>query len=85
VIIVADKTQEDGNAPTKTIPVILSGYQAVTPREGNILKGAKEDIAVTEGKIDNKAVYVLGIVNGTLGIYPFKGDKIPAGKAYILK
>lgn len=85
VIIVADKTQEDGNASTKTIPVILSGYQAVTPREGNILKGAKEDIAVTEGKIDNKAVYVLGIVNGTLGIYPFKGDKIPAGKAYILK
>lgn len=85
VIIVADKAQEDGNAPTKTIPVILSGYQAVTPREGNILKGAKEDIAVTEGKIDNKAVYVLGIVNGTLGIYPFKGDKIPAGKAYILK
>ena len=85
VIIVADKTPEDGDAVTKTIPFILSGFQAVSPREGNILKGAKDDIAVTGGQIDDKAVYVLGVVDGTLGFYPFKGDVIPAGKAYILK
>lgn len=85
VIIVADRSPEDGDFATKTIPLILSGSQTVSPREGNILKGAKDDIAVTDGKIDDKAVYVLGVVDGTLGFYPFKGNVIPAGKAYILK
>ena len=85
VIIVADKTTEDGDAATKTIPFTLLLSNDVWAREGNILIGTDKEIAVTEGKIGDKTVYVLGVVDGTLGFYPFTGDAIPAGKAYILQ
>ena len=56
----------------------------VTAREGNSLLGADTDMPVTNGKIGEKTVYVLGIKNGILDFYPFSGSTIPAGKAYIL-
>ena len=70
---------------TKTIPFTLLLSNDVWAREGNILIGTDKEIAVTEGKIGDKTVYVLGVVDGTLGFYPFTGDAIPAGKAYILQ
>ena len=49
----------------------------VTAYDGNILKGSDTDIANPAG-----TVYVLGIVEETLGFYSFTGSTIPAGKAY---
>ena len=51
----------------------------------NILLASDIPIAVTEGKIGDKTVYVLGVKNGVPGFYQFEGNEIPAGKAYILK
>ena len=54
----------------------------VTAKTGNILKGSDTDVTLTEGKVEGKTPYVLGISGGTLGFYEFEGSAIPAGKAY---
>ena len=50
----------------------------------NILTGADLPTAVSEGKVEGKMPYVLGISGGTLGLYKYTGDQIPAGKAFYL-
>ena len=50
----------------------------------NILTGADLPTAVSEGKVEGKIPYVLGISGGTLGLYKYTGDQIPAGKAFYL-
>lgn len=57
----------------------------VSAREGNVLHASDTPTAVSEGKIGEQTVYVMGIVNGTLGFYPFTGTSIPAGKVYLLR
>ena len=74
--------------PKNTAVIIVSDNESitftplssttVTPHAGNILLGS--DVAID--KPASGTVYVLNIDNKTLGFYPFKGDKIPAGKAY---
>ncbi len=49
----------------------------VTAHAGNILVGSDTEIAKPAGN-----VYVLGIVESTLGFYKYTGSVIPAGKAY---
>ena len=49
----------------------------VTAHAGNILVGSDAEIAQPAGN-----VYVLGIVESTLGFYKYTGSAIPAGKAY---
>ena len=49
----------------------------VTAHAGNILVGSDAEIAKPAGN-----VYVLGIVESTLGFYKYTGSVIPAGKAY---
>ena len=60
-------------------PITLTKLSStdVTAKAGNILQGSDTDIAKPAG-----TVYVLGVVNSTLGFYPFSGSTIPAGKAY---
>lgn len=85
VIIVSDKTPDDGDAQTKDIVLTALDSTDVSAREGNVLHASDTGTAVTDGKIDGKTVYVLGIVNDTLGFYPYSLGAIPARKAYILK
>ena len=83
VIILLDKQAGDTGS-TKVIPLSVTGYS--TPAVlYNILKGTDSPLAVSNGKIGDDTVYVLGIRNGKLGFYPFSGNEIPAGKAYYLK
>ena len=72
---------------SKSSSVELSGLYstAVTAKDGNILEGSDTDVTVSAGKVDSKIPYVLGVSGGTLGLYRFSGDSIPAGKAYYLK
>lgn len=60
-------------------PITLTKLSStdVTAKADNILQGSDTDIAKPAG-----TVYVLGVVNSTLGFYPFSGSTIPAGKAY---
>ena len=69
VIIVADSSG--------SISLTKLDSTTVTAKDGNILQGSDTDIAKPAG-----TVYVLGVVNSTLGFYPFSGSTIPAGKAY---
>ena len=85
VIIVSDKTPDDGDAQTKDLVLTALDSTDVSAREGNVLHASDTGTAVTDGKIDGKTVYVLGIVNDTLGFYPYSLGAIPARKAYILK
>lgn len=80
VIILLDKQAGDTGS-TKVIPLSVTSYTTV-PVLYNILKGTDSPVAVNNGKIAGKTVYVLGIRNGKLGFYPFSGNEIPAGKAY---
>ena len=84
VIVVADKESSD-TSDTKNLSLTLSTGSEVSARPGNILLASDIPIAVTEGKIGDKTVYVLGVKNGVPGFYQFEGNEIPAGKAYILK
>ena len=63
-------------------PITLTKLSStdVTAKAGNILQGSDTDIAKPAG-----TVYVLGVVNSTLGFYPFSGSTIPAGKAYYVE
>ena len=83
VVILMDKTSQD-TARTKTLATTPTTV-SISIQRPNDLSGSDTPVAVTEGKIGERAVYVLGIKNGTLGFYPFSGTKIPAGKAYYLK
>lgn len=83
VVILMDKTSQD-TAPTKTLAMTPT-TDSINIQHPNDLLGSDAPQAVTEGKIGESAVYVLGIQNGTLGFYPFSGTEIPAGKAYYLK
>ena len=67
--------------------ITMSGLYstAVTARGSSILLGSDTPVAVTEGKVDDKTPYVIGISGGVLGLYRFSGESIPAGKAYYLK
>ena len=50
---------------------------------GNILRGGPA--TVTDGKVDGKTPYVLGVANGVAGFYKYTGTSIPYCKAYLLK
>ena len=83
VIVLLDKQPGDTGS-TKVIALSLTSTANV-PVLNNILKGTDSPVAVSNGKIGDNTVYVLGIRNGKLGFYPFSGNEIPAGKAYYLK
>ena len=83
VVIVADKTAADTDSH-KTIHMTLTSTTDLHYNPVNILLGSDSAVAVSDGKIDGKSVYVLGIVGGKLNFYPFSGSEIPAGKAYYL-
>ena len=73
VIIVADESAvKDGKVAMTKLP-----STDVTAKPGNLLRGSDVEIAKPSG-----TVYVLGVVDSTLGFYPLTGDTIPAGKAY---
>ena len=77
MVIIADKqditlTLDDGHATVAD----HSG--------GNQLQGSDSAVTVTDGKVDGKTPYVLGVVNDVVGFYRFTGSEIPAGKAYYL-
>ena len=77
--------------PANTAVVILSDKKDITleyTTEGasihgnNILKGSVNPVTLNDGKVGDAVPFVLGMVNSTLGLYKYEGDKIPAGKAY---
>ena len=83
--------------PAGTAVVIISDKQNITltldsgispisdhAPNGNILRGGPATL--TDGKVDGKTPYVLGLVGepAVLGFYRFDGDAIPANKAYYL-
>ena len=73
-------------ADIASITLTLLASTDVTAYDGNILQGSDTAVTVTEGKVDGKTPYVLGIdSSSTLGFYKFSGATIPAGKAYYLK
>ena len=78
VIIVADAADD--------ITLTKLNSTTVTAKAGNILKGSDADVTVSEGKVNGKTPYVLGVAGepATLGFFPFTGSTIPAGKAYYL-
>ena len=82
VIVIMDKTKQD-TEDTKVYDVSnISVFKKVD--RPNILQGSDSPVTVTDGKVDGKTVYVLGVENGVLGLYKFTGSEIPAGKAYYL-
>ena len=84
VVIMMDKAQGDtGN--TKDVGLSVTSAAGVAPNLYNVLQGTDVPIAVSDGKIGGKTVYVLGVLGGKLGFYKFSGSVIPAGKAYILE
>ena len=50
---------------------------------GNILRGGPATL--TDGKVDGKTPYVLGVVEDVLGFYRYDGSSIPAQKAYLVE
>ncbi len=72
VVIIADASE---------LTLTLTGNSA-TPEDGNILKGSGTAVPVSG---ISGTPYVLGIVNGTLGFYPYTGENIPANKAYYVE
>ena len=82
-IILMEKKPEDAGV-TKEIELTVASTAGTGARPNEILRGSDSPVAVNDGMIGGKKVYVLGIVNGELGFYPFSGNEIPAGKAYFL-
>lgn len=72
-----------GTSPEITITKIES--TGVTARSGNILLGSNSALALTDGKLGGRTVYVLGSSDGVVNFYQFNGPEIPAGKAFYLK
>lgn len=83
VVILADKDPSD-TADSISIPLSFWSNDVDAPRS-NILQAVSTPMAVTNGKIDGKAVYVLGVKDGIPGFYQFDGETLPARKAFILK
>ena len=83
VVVLLDKLPGD-TGETKEIK--LSVTDVYKNPLYNDLKGSDSPVAVSGGKINNQVVYVLGIQNGVLGLYPLSESvsSIPAGKAYYL-
>jgi len=50
---------------------------------GSILWGGPA--TVTDGKVDGRTPYVMGVMNGFVDFYKFTGSSIPSGKAFYLK
>lgn len=83
----------DGRIIPKNTAVVILAESSVIPltvtsdtadiHGTNILRGGP--VTLTDGKVDGKTPYVLGINNSVLGFYPFIGGKIPAQKAYYLQ
>lgn len=67
-----------------SIPLVQLPSTNVTAHIGNILQGSNDNVTVTDGKVEGKTPYVLGINGSTLGLYKFGGSTLPAGKAYYL-
>lgn len=84
VVILMDKSAGD-TGDTKEVGLSVTSAAGKAPHLYNILTGTDTAVSVSEGKIDGKTVYVLGVKNGKLGLYPFSGNEIPAGKAYYIK
>jgi len=82
VIVLLDRQAGDTGS-TKAIALSVTTTAQVSFLS-NILKGTDSPLAVSNGKIGEKRVYVLGVKDGKLGFYPFSGNEIPAGKAYYL-
>ena len=81
---------DDGSVIPRGIAVIIVADAAeisltkldsteVTAHAGNILVGSDSEIAKPAGN-----VYVLGVVESTLGFYKYTGSTIPARKAYYI-
>ena len=77
--------------PATTAVVILSDQKDITLNYTtesatlhgiNILKGSVSPVALKNGQLGNAIPYVVGVVNSTLGLYPFTGSELPAGKAF---
>ena len=83
VVIVMDKLAGD-TGDTKEVGMSVTSATGKEPHLNNVLQGTDVPVALSDGKIGGKTVYVLGVVEGKLGFYQFSGNEIPAGKAYIL-
>lgn len=77
--------------PATTAVVILSDQKDITLNYTtesatlhgiNILKGSVSPVALKNGRLGNAIPYVVGVVNSALGLYPFTGSELPAGKAF---
>ena len=74
--------------------LIPTGSSSVTDHApgGNILQGSDSPVTVTNGQVTvedvQKTPYMLSILNGNVGFYPFASDfngSIPANKAYYVQ
>lgn len=94
--VVFYRVGDHGNIiPSNTAVIIVSNSQNIVLTEmesttvwakpENILTGSDTDVTVTDGKVEGRTPFVLGINGGTLGLYKFSGTSIPAGKAFYLK
>ena len=85
VVIIAEGDALTGmSAASGTLTLTHTNSTAVI-NGTNILQGDENPVIVTNGKVDGKTPYVLGIDQGVLGFYPFIGNMIPAQKAYYLQ
>lgn len=84
VVIMMDKARGD-TGDAKDVGLNVTSAAGVAPHLYNVLQGTDVPLAVSDGKIGGKTVFVLGVVGGKLGFYKFSGSVIPAGKAYILE
>ena len=74
--------------PTVTVYLVQAGTDDLnidTHGVTNILHASANDLTVTDGKVDGKTPYVLGVANGVAGFYKYTGSSIPYSKAYLLK
>ena len=84
VVILMDKLAGD-TGDTKEVGLSVTSAAGKTPHLNNVLTGTDAAVSVSDVEINGKKVYVLGVKDGKLGLYPFSGREIPAGKAYYLK
>ena len=75
VVIISDRTDIPLTRTNDASPVDIHGST-------NALLGSDNPVTLTGGKLGDKDVYVMGVVNDHLGFYTYNGSAIPAGKAY---
>ena len=86
VVVICDLAPEIVDGKPRITLTPDSGNSPVAdhaPNGGNILRGGPATL--TDGKVDGKTPYVLGIVNGVLGFYEYTGGDVPAHKAYYVQ